>query len=84
MRDYIREKAIAEFGTASLEEAAAKFVLDEFQGAIPYSRDVCGDYPEALVPLLQNPPFRLIFNNGKLVGRTEKQHDLSRQRGRGE
>ena len=84
MRDYIREKATAEFGTASLEEAAAKFVLDEFQGAIPYSRDVCGDYPEALVPLLQNPPFRLIFNNGKLVGRTEKQHDLSRQRGRGE
>lgn len=72
MRDFIRRLAIDEFGTASVEEAARKFVVEEFQGCLPFSREICGDYPAMLVPILADPPYRLMYEKGKVVSRLEK------------
>lgn len=75
MWDFIRGEAASEFGTGSLEDAAARFVAEEFRGAIPFSPELCGDYPDPLLPFLENPPFRLVYRDGKVVGRIERPRD---------
>ncbi len=69
LRDFITARGLSEFGGSTLEEAARKFTLLEFQGCIPYSTDACGDYPEILKPAIGHPTFRLVFVDGKLVDR---------------
>jgi hypothetical protein len=70
LSDFIRIHATEEFGVASVDEAAESFEKQEFQGCVPYRKDICGDYPELLEPCLRDPPFKLIFEGGKLVRRT--------------
>ncbi len=72
LRDFATSHSIREWGGSTLEEAAKNFILLEFQGCIPYSRELCGEYPDILVPALENPPFKLVFKDGKLVDRIER------------
>jgi hypothetical protein len=69
LRGFIAERGIREFGGETIEEAAKRAVLLQFQGCIPYSREESGEYPDILFPALRNPPFRLVFEDGKLVDR---------------
>jgi len=71
LRDFIAENALREFGGSTVEEAAKNFILLEFAGCVPFSEDLCGDYPDILRPALLDPPFRLVFREGKLVDRLE-------------
>ena len=71
MEDFIADRALSDFGGSSVEEAAQRYVIEEFQGCLPFSREECGDYPDLLRPFLKNPPFRLVFEDGKIVGRIE-------------
>ena len=72
LREFIASHAVSEWGGSGLEDAAKNYVLLEFQGCIPYSRELCGDYPDILIPALRNPPFKLVFRDGRLVDRIEK------------
>ena len=69
LKEFVREHGLKDFGGDSIEEAARKFALLEFQGCIPYSREACGDYPDLLAQALVNPPFRLVFQDGRLIDR---------------
>ena len=69
--DFIAENALRDFGGDSIDDAARTFALLEFQGCVPFSHDACGEYPEILAPAIVNPPFRLVFKDGKLVDRVK-------------
>jgi len=72
LRDFATANAIRDWGGSTLEEAARNYILLEFQGCVPYSKALCGEYPDLLVPALQDPPFKLVFKDGKLVDRIEE------------
>ncbi len=69
LREYMAKRGIQEYGGRTLEEAAKNFTVLEYQGCVPFSNEICGDYPELLVPALADPPFRLVFRDGKVVDR---------------
>ncbi|HLB68636.1 MAG TPA: hypothetical protein VJN63_09285, partial [Thermoplasmata archaeon] len=71
LRDFIAARAMRDWGGSTVEEAAWNYARAEFQGCIPYSREQCGEYPDILVPALRDPPFKLVFEDGKLVDRLE-------------
>ncbi len=54
-----------------LEEAAAVWGASAFRELLPYDRDRCGDYPTLLKPLLEQPRYRLLYQDGQIVGREE-------------
>lgn len=72
LNDFIRRKATADFGVSTVEEAARRHVIEEFQGCVPFSREVCGDHPEAIRSILGDPPYRLVYSDGRLVDRIER------------
>lgn len=72
LRDFASARAMKEWGGRNFEEAAQNFIVQEFQGCVPFSRELCGDYPDILKPALDDPPFKLIFDNGKVVDRLER------------
>lgn len=72
LRDFAAANALRDWGGSTFAEAARNYVLLEFQGCVPYSRELCGDYPDILLPALRDPPFRLVYRDGKLVDRIEK------------
>ncbi len=72
LRDFVTTNAIRDWGGSTLEQAARNYILLEFQGCIPYSKELCGDYPDILVPALEDPPIKLVFKDGKLVDRIER------------
>ncbi len=71
LRDFIDSYARLEWGGSSDEEAAKNYVLAEFAGCIPFSREICGEYPDILLPALKQPPFELVFLDGRLTDRVE-------------
>jgi len=71
LEDFVHEQVRTDLGTTDLTEAAERFVVRYFQDAVPFSREVCGEYPEILLPALQDPPFRLMTKSGVVAGRTE-------------
>jgi len=67
-----RDRIVPElFGTASLEEAARRFSERAFRELVPYDRDRFGDYPTLLKPFLEQPTYRLLYQDGQIVGREE-------------
>lgn len=71
LREFATERAMSDWGGTTLEEAAKNFVVQEFQGCIPFSRELCGEYPEILKPALDAPPFKLIFEKGRVTDRIQ-------------
>lgn len=71
LEDYVNEKIASEFGTSSWEEAEKICIQKTYQGHIPYDSEVFGQYPELLRPYLENQKYKLIYKDGKIVGRDE-------------
>jgi glycosyltransferase involved in cell wall biosynthesis len=69
--DYVKAKIESEFGTASWEEAQKRCVQRTLSNHIPYSEEKFGAYPELLKPYLESPKYKLIYENGKIIGRDE-------------
>jgi len=71
LREFVEQHAMREWGGATVEEAARNHILAEFARCVPFSPEICGDYPAILKPAIAQPPFRLVFRDGKLVDRVE-------------
>ena len=69
--DYVKSKIESEFGTTFWEEAEKRCIQRIFRNYIPYSEQEFGPYPELLKPHLENPKYKLIYANGKIIGRDE-------------
>ena len=72
LRDFVAQNAMRDWGGSTVEEAAKSYIIEEFGGCVPYSKEACGEYPDILIPALANPPFQLIWDRGKLVDRIER------------
>ena len=69
--DYVRVKIESEFGTTSWKEAEKRCVQRVLSTHIPYRQDIFGPYAELLKPYLENPKYKMIYENGKIIGRDE-------------
>jgi len=71
VEDYVNEKIKDEFETDSWKEAerlCAKRVCSNF---IRYDPQIFGPYPDLLKPYLERPKYKLIYEDGKIIGRDE-------------
>ena len=71
LNDYVKAKIEGEFGTTSWEEAERRCVQKLLSHHIPYSKEKFGPHPELLKPYLKNPKYKMIYENGKIIGRDE-------------
>jgi glycosyltransferase involved in cell wall biosynthesis len=54
-----------------LEEAKVQHVIEYCKSLVPYDREKFGEYPEILKESLLQPKYRIVYENGKIVGRYE-------------
>ena len=71
LEDYVDEKIKDEFKTDSLEKAASLCVKRVCSNFIRYDPQIFCSYPELLKPYLEKPKYRLIYKDGKIIGRDE-------------
>lgn len=71
LKDYVDEMIKDEFETDSWEEAE-KFCVKRVCGNfIRYDPQIFGPYPDLLKPYLERPKYKLIYKDGKIIGRDE-------------
>lgn len=71
IEDYVDEKIKDEFKTDSLEEAASLCVKRVCNNFIRYDPQIFGPYPDLLKPCLERVKYKLIYKDGKIIGRDE-------------
>ena len=71
LEDYVDEKIKHEFGTDSLAEAERLCVKRVCGDFIRYDPKIFGAYPDLLKPYLERPKYKLIYKDGKIIGRDE-------------
>jgi len=73
---YLETQLKEHWGRQSIEEAASTWAASAFRHLVPYDRERFGDYPTLLKPFLDNPKYRLLYEDGKIVGqqRLENPH----------
>jgi glycosyltransferase involved in cell wall biosynthesis len=68
---YVETQLKQRWGGNSLEEAAGLWAASAFRELVPYDRERWGDYPTLLKPFLEEPTYRLLYQDGQIVGREE-------------
>jgi glycosyltransferase involved in cell wall biosynthesis len=68
---YVEEKIKEEFETDSLEKAATACVQKVCSNYIRYDEQIFGSYPDLLRSYLENPKYKLKYENEEIVGREE-------------
>ena len=71
LEDYVNHAIEREFGTTSLEEAEEICIPKTLQNHVHFDQEVFGPYPELLKALLGSQRYKIIYKNGKIVGREE-------------
>jgi len=71
LEDYVKVMIESEFSTNSWEEAQRICVQRVCSNYIRYDPEIFGPYPDLLKPYLENPKYRLEYENGKIVRRDE-------------
>lgn len=71
IEDYFNEKIKDEFGTDSWKEAERFCVKRVCNNFVRYDPQIFGPYPDLLKPYLEKPKYRLIYKDGKIIGRNE-------------
>jgi len=71
LEDYVSQKIEGEFGTSSWEEAEKICVHKILQHHVHFDQEVFGPYPELLKALLESQKYKIIYTDGKIVGREE-------------
>lgn len=65
---YVEAECKAHGQGDGIEEAATVWATSAFRDLISYDRNRFGDYPTLLKPLLDQPKFRLLYEDGQIVG----------------
>jgi len=69
--DYVQQRIKGVFRTNSLQEAANSCVKQVCRFFLPYRPEVFSPYPELLKPFLREPKYRLVYRDGRIVGRND-------------
>lgn len=65
---YLSRELMDHWSGKGIDEAATIWAASAFRDLIPYDRNRFGDYPTLLKPFLENPPYRLLYEDGQIVG----------------
>ena len=77
LEDYVMYEAKRRWGIENLEEAANYYINNILcKRLVRYDRNRFGDYPELLKPELEKPRYRIIYRDGKIVGRNDTLRSL--------
>jgi hypothetical protein len=60
-----------DYGVSDLSEGEKIIVKKLCQKLIPYDKQRYGDYPELLKDELENPKYRVVYKDGKIIGRND-------------
>ena len=69
--DYVKAKIQGEFGTTSWDEAQRINMQKIFSNYISFDTKAFGPYPDLLRTHLESPKYKMIYENGKIIGRDE-------------
>ena len=70
---YLSQKVQEDSNGKAIEEMAKLWSFDHFRELVHYDRDRFGDYPSLLKTFLNNPKYRLLYKDGKIIGREQSQ-----------
>ena len=71
LTDYVKYKIREQWGDSELHEAANALVNSRCKKFVPYDEKRFGEYPDLLRDILRRPPFRIVYREGKIVGRSD-------------
>jgi len=69
LEDYVKAHMIEEFNTSMWEEAENRCVSKIIQNHIPFDQERFGPYPALLKPFLDDPTYRIQYENGHITRR---------------
>lgn len=69
LHDYAERVCLAEFGHRDLALAARDWTTTYVKRLIPFDGSRYPDYPELVRPYLSRPPYRILYQDGRIVGR---------------
>ena len=68
---YVRQRIIEVYGTSDLREAMTRRIRDLGRELVLYDMARFGAYPEIISADLRDPKYRLIYENGQIVSRSD-------------
>jgi len=68
---YVDYRVSSEYRSKTVQEAKVQFVINACKKLVPYDRKRFGEYPEILKGEINNPKYRLIYRNDKIIGRND-------------
>lgn len=69
--EYTKYRLKLDYGISDLSEGEKIIVKELCKKIIPYDKQKYGEYPELLKEELENPRYRVIYKDGKIVGRND-------------
>ena len=70
--DYVAYRIKKDWNIEDIEEAARYYVNEILcKSLVPYDKNQFGDYPELLKKELEKPRYKVIYKNGKIIGRND-------------
>lgn len=70
--DYVAYRIKKDWNIANFEEAARYYINEILcKSLVPYDKNQFGDYPELLKKELENPRYKMIYENEKVIGRND-------------
>ena len=77
-KSYVEAHIPRDYGTESMDEAAAMLLRERFRKLVPYNAEKYGDYPDLLKPHLDTWPLKIIYRDGVIAGRSDVMDTLDR------
>ena len=72
IEDYMKNEAQEKWNSAEIDKIARKKMYEIIISKLrKYDPQEFGDYPKLMKPLLENPPFKIIYKDGKPFSRTD-------------
>lgn len=71
LEGYVAARIESVFGTSRMEEAQAICLQRMLKDHIPFDTGRFGPYPELLKPFLEKPKYRIMYEAGRISGRSE-------------
>lgn len=71
LESYALARIRDHWGLSDLEEAARRFMAHYCRSLVPVAAELCGPYPELLLPYLSQPRYRVEYRDGVITGRSE-------------
>lgn len=68
---YVEYRVKNENQVKGLQEAEIRHVVEYCKNLVPYDREKFGEYPEILKESLLQPQYRIVYEGGRIVGRSD-------------